>query len=136
VGKTQLVLEAIYRIREEHKACSVIWIPAMSMESLQQAYREVARGLEIAGWDDNKSDVKTLVNHHLSKERVGQWVLVFDNADNIDMWIKSPENGHPPLIMCLPRSNQGCIIFTTRDRKVAIKLAHQNILEVPSHRCI
>ena len=129
MGKTQVVLELIYRIREKHKRCSVIWIPAMNMESLQQAYRNVAQRLGIRGWDDNKSDVKTLVNHYLSKENAGQWVLVFDNADSIDMWIKSPENRHP-LIECLPRSNQGCIIFTTRDRKVAVKLAHQNIVKV------
>ncbi|KAF2180563.1 hypothetical protein K469DRAFT_440296, partial [Zopfia rhizophila CBS 207.26] len=31
----------------------------------------------------------------------------------------------------LPRSNQGCIVFTTRDRKTAVKLAHQNVVEVP-----
>jgi hypothetical protein len=57
---------------------------------------------------------------------------VFDNADNIDMWTKSLENRPPPLIDYLPRSKQGCIIFTTRDRKTAVKLAHQNIVEVPT----
>ena len=102
----------------------------MNMESLQQAYHDVAQRLEIGGWDDNKLDVKTLVNRHLSKESVGQWILVFDNADNIDMWTKSPENGHPPLIQCLPRSNRGCIIFTTRDMKAAVRLAHQNVVKV------
>ena len=132
VGKTQLVLEAVYRIREEHKTCSVFWIPATSMESLQQAYSEIARQLEIAGWDDNKSDAKTLVKEYLSRQSAGQWVLVFDNADNSDTWIKSSENGPRPLIDYLPRSKQGCIIFTTRDRKTAVKLAHQNIVEVQS----
>jgi len=34
------------------------------------------------------------------------------------------------LIEYLPRSKQGCIVFTTRDRKTAIKLAHQNVVEV------
>ncbi|KIM98305.1 hypothetical protein OIDMADRAFT_202122, partial [Oidiodendron maius Zn] len=130
IGKSQLVLELIYRIREKHKTCPVIWIPAMNMESLQQAYRDVAQQLGIGGWDDNKSDVKTLVNHYLNKENVGQWILVFDNADNIDMWIKSSENGHPPLIGYLPRSSRGCIIFTTRNREVAVELAHQNVVEV------
>ena len=57
---------------------------------------------------------------------------MFDNADNIDMWIKGPENGHPPLIDYFPRSKRGCIIFTTRDRKTAVRLAHQNIVEVLS----
>jgi hypothetical protein len=72
------------------------------------------------------------VKDYLSRESVGQWVLVFDNADNMDMWIKSPENRPPPLIDYLLRSKRGCIIFTTRDRKTAVKLAYQNILEVLS----
>lgn len=31
----------------------------------------------------------------------------------------------------LPRSKQGCIVFMTRNRKTAIKLAYQNVVEVP-----
>ncbi len=34
IGKTQLLLELVYRIRDKYKNCSVIWIPATNMESL------------------------------------------------------------------------------------------------------
>jgi hypothetical protein len=34
IGKTQLVLELVYRIRDRYKNCLVIWIPATNMESL------------------------------------------------------------------------------------------------------
>jgi tetratricopeptide (TPR) repeat protein len=131
VGKTQLVLELIYRVREKYKSCSVIWIPAMNMERLNQAYRDAAEQLRIPGFENNKSDIKRLMKDHLSKESVGQWVLVFDNADNIDMWTKSPEKGGVALIDCLPRSKRGFIIFTTRDRKAAIKLTPQSVIKVP-----
>jgi hypothetical protein len=30
-----------------------------------------------------------------------------------------------------PRGQHGCIVFTTRDRKTAVKLAHNNIVDVP-----
>jgi tetratricopeptide (TPR) repeat protein len=46
------------------------------------------------------------------------------------MWIDKSEAGR--LIEYLPRSKQGCIVFTTRDRKMAVKLAHQNVVEVPA----
>jgi len=133
VGKTQLVLELVYQIREKHKNCSVIWIPAMNIESLHQVYVDITQHLSIPGWEEDKADVKRLVQGYLSKESAGQWVLVFDNADNIDMWMAKPESkpGSGRLIEYLPRSNQGCIIFTTRDRKTAVKLAHQSIVEVP-----
>ncbi len=39
-----------------------------------------------------------------------------------------PENR---LIDYIPRSKTGRVIFTTRDRKVAVRLAQQNVMEVP-----
>jgi hypothetical protein len=133
VGKTQLVLELVYRIKDKHKNCSVIWIPATNMESLHQAYLETARQLSIPGWEDDMADVKRLVQDYLNKESAGQWLLVFDNADDIDMWISKTrsEAGSSRLIGYLPRSEQGCIVFTSRDRKTAVKLAHHSVVEVP-----
>jgi hypothetical protein len=62
------VLELTYRIRERFKNCSVFWIPASNIESLHQAYAYIAQRLNIPGWDDEKADVKELVQLYLSKE--------------------------------------------------------------------
>ena len=133
IGKTQLVLELVYRIRDRYKDCLVIWIPATNTESLYQAYQEVTRQLKIPGSDEDKADTKKLVEGYLSKESAGRWLLVFDNADDVNMWINQSRTGPGSgrLIDYLPRSDQGCIVFTTRDRKAAIKLAYRNIVKVP-----
>ncbi|PMD24975.1 HET-domain-containing protein [Hyaloscypha hepaticicola] len=127
VGKTQLVLELVYRVRDKHKSRSIIWIPATNTESLYQAYLDVAEKLCIPSWEDKKADVKRLVQEYLSKESTRQWLLVFDNADDINMWISQSSR----LIDYLPKSEHGCVVFTTRDRKTAVKLAKNNIVEVP-----
>jgi Cdc6-like AAA superfamily ATPase len=90
VGKTQLLLELVYETRKKYENCSIIWIAAINMESVQQAYLDAARQLGIPGWNDDKVDIKKLVQEYLSKESSGQWLLVFDNADDIDMWINRP----------------------------------------------
>jgi tetratricopeptide (TPR) repeat protein len=131
VGKTQLVLELVYRVRDKYRNCSVIWIPATNTESLHQAYLDVARQLKIPGSDEDKADVKKLVQGYLSKESAGRWLLVFDNADDVNMWTTQSGLGSGRLIDYLPRSEQGCIVFTTRDRKTAVKLVHRNVMEVP-----
>ncbi|POR39249.1 hypothetical protein TPAR_00552 [Tolypocladium paradoxum] len=50
------------------------------------------------------------------------------------MWIDKPEPGSQQsstrLIDYIPRNKNGRVIFTTRDRKVGVKLAHQNVIEV------
>lgn len=131
VGKTQLALELVYRVKNDHKNCSVIWIPATSKESLGQAYRNAAAKLGISGYDDAKADVKRLVQNHLSSESAGQWLLVFDNADEIGMWIDQPlQEESSRLIDYMPKSVHGSIIFTTRDKKAAIRLAGRNVIEL------
>ena len=130
IGKTQLALELVYQIRIESKDCSVIWIPATNKESLEQAYLNAAKLLGIPGYEDDNADVRTLVRDYLSNESTGQWLLVFDNADDISIWVDKPTPESSRLLDCLPRSCYGSIIFTTRDRKVAVKLSPQNVLEV------
>jgi hypothetical protein len=100
------------------------------MGSLYQTYLDIAQQLRIPAWEDKEADVKKLVEEYLSKDNAGQWLLVFDNADDIDMWIAKPGSRSEGLIDYLPRSKQGSIVFTTRDRKTAVKLAQENIVEV------
>jgi tetratricopeptide (TPR) repeat protein len=100
------------------------------MESLYQGYAHIARRLNILGWDNEKADVKKLVQLHLSKESVGQWLLVFDNADEGRLESASLSKA-VSLIECLPSSEHGAIVFTTTDKKTAAKLAPQNIVELP-----
>lgn len=58
-----------------------------------------------------------------------KWLLIFDNADEMEMWIKGSNNS-PPLKDFLPFNNQGHIVFTTRNRKLAVKLASSDVISV------
>ena len=134
IGKTQLVLELAYRISQKYKNYSVFWITVTNMDSLYQDYMHIAQQLKISGWDDEKVDVKRLVQLHLSKESAGQWLLIFDNADDVSLWTtgSGSKSGAAGLIEYLPRSEQGRIIFTTSDMETAKRLALQeNIVELP-----
>lgn len=133
VGKSQLVLELLYRVKEKDKSCSAIWIQATSMESLDQGYHTVARQLGIRGSGAKDTDIKTLVQEYLNDDTSGQWIVVFDNADDINMWTDktaSENQQSKSLIDYIPRSKTGRVIFTTRNKKVAVKLAQQSVMEV------
>ncbi|KAJ5207451.1 FabD/lysophospholipase-like protein [Penicillium cf. griseofulvum] len=129
VGKTQLVLELAYRIREQY---AVYWIAVNSLANLQKAYRKVAQNLRLPGCDEIGVDILELVHSYLSVESIGPWLLIFDNADDIDLWT-SPlisEAGAKRLIDYMPRSRHGAIIWTTRDRKMATEVARENVVTV------
>lgn len=135
VGKTQLVLELLYQLREKDEQYSAIWIQATTMESLDQGYHEAARRFGLGDAGGRNANIKEILRDFLSQESAGHWVLVLDNADDLNMWTESntmsTQNSSKKLLEYIPRSKTGRVIFTTRDRKVGVRLAHQNIIEVP-----
>lgn len=132
VGKTQLALEVAYQTKAERPECSVLWIPATSLDSLHQAYLDIARQLELPGIDDDKVDVKVLLKNYLSHEDAGHWLLLFDNADDVSLWTKdgTDDGNSNCLINFLPHSNTGRILFTTRTKKAGVKLAGNNLIHI------
>lgn len=85
------------------------------MERFKNAYREIARKLEIPGYQNPESDILCLVKDWLEDARPGQWLMILDNADDAEIMYGS---GSPRLADCLPKSDQGSILLTTRFRKV------------------
>jgi len=68
----------------------------------------------------------------LSQESTGQWLLILDGADDIDMLYKNAYDNSKSLALIdyLPSSCYGSIIFTTRTQKAAVKQAGSNIIKV------
>ena len=85
------------------------------MERFKNAYREIARKLEIPGYQNSESDILCLVKDWLEDGRPGQWLMILDNADDAEIMYGS---GSSRLTDCLPKSDQGSILLTTRFRKV------------------
>ncbi|GMF68663.1 unnamed protein product [Aspergillus oryzae] len=128
VGKTQIALELAYRLQSRNSDYSVFWIPCTSHESVEQAYMTLAQivGIHNVQPAEAKNSVKAFLS-----QSTGRWLLIFDNADDIDMWIQScAGNPNPVLVDFLPQSDQGRILFTTRNRKLAVKLASSDVIDI------
>ncbi|KAF2190064.1 FabD/lysophospholipase-like protein [Zopfia rhizophila CBS 207.26] len=132
VGKTQIALEFAHQLRERQPDYLVFWIPVTNVESMLEAYLEIGQQLQIPNLEQEKADVQKLVQRRLSQESSGRWLLVFDNADDTDMWMERANNTEDlgRRIDYLPKSKHGSILFTTRSRKAATKLAGKNVVSV------
>ncbi|KAL7895481.1 hypothetical protein HDV63DRAFT_381581 [Trichoderma sp. SZMC 28014] len=118
VGKTQIALEAAFRIRDKYKDCHVFWVPAIDISTFENAYREIGRALKIRGIDDTQADVKQLVRAALSRCN-NNWLLIIDNADDVGLFFNTSK---PALSDFLPFSLMGSILLTTRNDEVSQKL--------------
>ncbi|CAN9399578.1 unnamed protein product [Alternaria alternata] len=129
-GKTQLALRFAYTVRETMSAVSIFWMPALSMESYEQACVAVATALHINQVETGEDNAKELVKEHLSADQAGPWLLVLDNADDHDI-LYGTEHA-PGIIDYLPESERGMTVFTTRVQELAVSLTRGDVLELGS----
>ena len=102
---------------------------ASTSASFESGYADIAECLKLPGRTDQNADVKLLVQAALSQRESGHWILIIDNADDINVLSKRG-NDSGSMVDYLPDSHTGSIIFTTRTRKAAISLAKNNIIQV------
>lgn len=127
VGKTQIALELAYRVRGRDPTCSVFWIPCTSSASVEQGYMDIAQTAGIQGV--KPADVKERVKAYLSQASIQTWLLIYDNADDMDIWVRDGA-GAIELVNLLPQSEQGHILFTTRNRNLAVRLASPFVVDI------
>ncbi|KUJ10850.1 uncharacterized protein LY89DRAFT_595560, partial [Mollisia scopiformis] len=104
VGKTQIALQYTYQCR--HLFDAVIWIPADTHLTMSQNFLAVGQHLSLTPKDTRVRDpagVMTTVKAWLS-DTPCRWLLVFDNADDLDIF----KYGWPGGVM-------GSILITPRD---------------------
>ncbi|KAE8375612.1 hypothetical protein BDV26DRAFT_12224 [Aspergillus bertholletiae] len=127
VGKTQIALEYAHIMRDRHPDCAIFWIPVTSAESMLEAYLQIAKELQLPNIGNGTKGIQNIVQHRLSQESFGKWLLVLDNADDISMWADEAKDMAGPV---LPKSKYGSILFTTRSHRTAVNLAGRNIVTV------
>ncbi|KAL3474770.1 putative kinesin light chain [Aspergillus californicus] len=127
IGKTQIALELAYRMRDREPDCSIFWISCTSYEAVEQAFMTIAQMVGLQGVEP--TEVKECLRTYFNQTNK-KWFLVFDNADDMDMWIQGSPTALP-LMDIIPRSGNGHVLFTSRNRKLAVRLASPNVLSVP-----
>jgi hypothetical protein len=120
--KSHIAIEYCQRFRVKNPGGSVFWVDGSTAAGFNQAYNSIARKLNLPGHEGPKVDTLRLVYEWLSDEDHGAWLMVLDNADDIEV-IFSAKPTSSPLFNYLPRSLKGSIIITTRDARLGERLA-------------
>jgi tetratricopeptide (TPR) repeat protein len=127
-GKTQVALQFAYMVKERWPDISIFWMPALSIESFEQACAEVMRQLGTPEAGSGEDDAKEQFQRHLGTARAGKWLLIVDNADDADIVLSSARS--KGIVDYLPRSEEGVTLFTTRTLEVAGELTGSDVLEL------
>ncbi|KAF5587312.1 kinesin light chain [Fusarium subglutinans] len=130
VGKTQIALQLAHLMKKEAhtaRSYSVIWMPALSMASFEQACSKMISEFGIK--QTNEENAKETFRKYLSSEKTGKWFLIIDNADTIETLYGTAE-APGGIDEFIPDSEHGYILYTTRSREVAVSVAHNNVVNL------
>ena len=117
VGKTQLALEFAYRHAQKW---SIFWVRADNQEILVQDFQKLAETLGIKTSPDN---IVSAVRQWFKDEAGPDWMMVFDNADDISF-----------IPNFLPIGTNGGILISSRDPRLGESIATRSIeVEVLAH---
>ena len=128
VGKTQVALHLVYTVKERWPEYSIFWVPAVSGENFEQAYRAIVTTCSIV-LDPAEEDPKESVQRYLSSNSVGKWLLIIDNSDDEEV-LFGTSGGFKGVADYLPQSKNGSTLFTTRHRAMAVSLAGSEVVEL------
>ncbi|KAI7765536.1 hypothetical protein LZL87_007287 [Fusarium oxysporum] len=131
IGKTQIALQLAYLVKNDsqtYQNYSIIWIPALSLASFEQACTRMtnAFGIERGGGEDPKETFRD----YLNSEKAGKWFLIVDNADNMET-LHGTTQEPGGIAQFIPDCEHGYVLFTTRSREVADSVAQMNVLQLP-----
>ena len=114
-SKTEIAAEFCYRYHKQHTDISVFWISCDSNIKIDLALGDVAVRLKLPGYDDPRTNLPELATRYLSSDLARPWLMVLDNADDIELMTK----GEKALGKLVRNFRNGLVILTTRDRYVA-----------------
>lgn len=132
IGKTQIAIRYAYSVRENFDDVSVFWIRAANRDRFEASYLDLAQQIGVEFTQDGAVDKLQLVVNHLRNWKCGRWLMIIDNADEIDHFISTSVPNDDGTIHMLglaqyiPICDKGWVLITSRVKDVCVELAGPN----------
>ncbi|MGI5268693.1 FxSxx-COOH system tetratricopeptide repeat protein [Nonomuraea sp. CA-218870] len=125
VGKSQIAVEYCYRHQKEYDL--IWWIPSERLTMVRQAFVDLADQLDLRVSEPNVAEIAVKEALRLGRP-YGNWLLVFDNAEDVEEIKKFfPTNG-PGKIMVTSRSRDWFAYATPLEVDVFTRAESRDLL--------
>ena len=127
--KSQIALEYAYRRKLKVPECSIFWVYAGIIVRFEESYKRIAREFGLPERDDPLVDVLQLVRDFLEHQCNMSWLMIVDNVDDSQIF-RNMRTGKSPFEY-IPQVANGSVLYTSRNRDVAVDLAGDPITVPP-----
>jgi tetratricopeptide (TPR) repeat protein len=129
-SKTQIALEYAYRYQEK-TGCSIFWVRSDNEANFTKNYSDIARVANLSP-ELKGVDLLYAVTRWIEEQR--RWLIVFDNADNLNIFkpgrashqLHKDKTPSPELLQFVPKGSNGTVIWTSRDGSILGRLISVN----------
>lgn len=135
--KSQIAIEACYRIHERIPDTWIFWVHASNADRFKDGYEDIAARMLIPGQNDSDSNILSTVCRRLSDSHHGKWLMVVDNADDEQLMLgfdttNEDDQKRHALMNYLPISDSGTILLTSRTKHIAtgLQVHDENMIEL------
>ena len=98
-----------------------------------ESFKRIAHECKIPGRDNPELDVLQLVRNFLEDKYDCKWLMIVDNVDDRNMFFEDYSYRDKSLSEYMPQTALGMILYTTRNRDIAIDLDRScDPIDVPS----
>ena len=129
-SKSQIAIEYCYRYREKYPLNHVFWVYASTAARFGQAFEEIGQRIPIPNWKYPTLDTVKVVSRWLDNADEVHWLMVVDNADDMELFFGSETTLQEEKIHCLaqylPQPVNGNILFTTRYSRMVDRIANRS----------
>lgn len=98
-----------------------------------ESYKRIAAELDIPGREIAEINLLQLVRDYVETKHRCKWLIIIDNVDDRFMFFEDESYKGKSLREYIPQASHGSILYTTRNREIAIDLDHdRDPIEVSS----
>lgn len=136
IGKSQIAIEYAHRVHKRSPLTRIFWVRGARRDVFLKSCRDLARQLQLPGWDDPRINVGKLFGDWLRDSMNGAWFLVIDNVDDETVFSCSSRKEHSKdsnasfelnqLHRYLPQVSYGSILVTSRNRVAARDITNED----------
>ncbi|OLN81556.1 Kinesin light chain 5 [Colletotrichum chlorophyti] len=120
-SKSQMAIQFAHQLHDTSPKTSVFWVHASTKATFEESYRFIADVLALPRRHDPGVDVLALVRDYLQRKEVSPWLMIVDNADDVET-LFSKDNNEKLIASYLPKKENGKILVTSRNLDAAERL--------------
>ena len=120
IGKSQIAIEYAHRLHNEDSLLKIFWIRGARQDLFLKSYKDLARKINLTGWNDPEADIGELFRDWLCDSGNGSWLMVVDNVDDESVFLESNFQRY------LPQVSHGYLLITSRNKAAARDLVNED----------